>query len=156
MRSVLKNRIRYSLRFAIALLFFLGITIGLVSCSLRNNPLEPASPPPPPAQPKLTRSISLVAEDGDVELLPAGKDLPAIASYRLLYEKSVEDAGTVTVYQYEGTMHETIAQVDVPVPPMKDSTMVITVNVDSEKRLRLKTSVMETAVVKEFGPFPVE
>jgi len=63
---------------------------------------------------------------------------------------------TVTIFQTDGSLRETIAEVDVPVDPMKDSSIVITINVDSQKRLRLKTSVMESAVVKEFGPFPVE
>ena len=156
MRSNSKNLLHDTWRFAIAVLFFLFVTIGLGACLAQNKLMEPASTPLPLAAPKLTRSISLVAVDGDVELLPAGKDVPAMASERFVYVKDGLDSATVTIYQSDGSLRETIAEVDVPVAPMKDSNIVITVSVDSQKQLRLKTSVMESAVVKEFGPFPVE
>lgn len=52
---------------------------------------------------------------------------------------------------------ETVVDAMVPVPPAPSGEVqiVVSVRVDGRKRLWLKTTVVQTASVQEFGPFPV-
>jgi hypothetical protein len=135
-------------------ILLLVVAISLTSCSRVQNILEPA-PPDPPKDAKLSFPIGLETSDGFTELISTTHGLPAGGSERLVFDKDDKDIATITVIQPSGTLKEKIAEVDIKVEKHKEANIVITVTVDSTKMLKLKTSVMETGAVKEFGPFPV-
>ena len=66
----------------------------------------------------------------------------------VLVELSQEDASGI----------ETIASIITAIPPVADNVLQITVTlkVSADKQLRVKTTVVQTAAVREWGPFPVE
>jgi molecular chaperone DnaK (HSP70) len=91
-------------------------------------------------------------------LIPAGQRLPFTRSVTFTNKTDGGPEALVEVSQKDSSGIETIASLKIPIPKTKDNTLNITVTlkVSEDKMMRIKTTVMETASVREFGPFPVE
>ncbi len=107
----------------------------------------------------LTKPIGITTA-GDVftPLVEAGQRLPHTFSETFTNKTDGGPEVLVELSQKDDAGVETIAALIISIPPEPDNSLNITVTLklSEDKRLRVKTTVAETASVQEFGPFPVE
>lgn len=91
-------------------------------------------------------------------LIAAGQRLPCTHSETFTNKTDGGPQVLVELAQQDETGLETIASLILAIPPVDDNALQITVTlkVSKDRKLRVKTTVAETASVQEFGPFPVE
>lgn len=137
-----------TIRFSVFLILLLSLFLS--GCS--------AIKPKADATPKLTYSIGINTSEGYTEMIPAGQTLPTLFSETYSNEEDRQETVGIEISQKRTEGIEKIVDVEVPIPQKSEGEveMLITVKVDANKMLTVKTSVMETGLVKEFGPFPVE
>ena len=135
-----------TIRFSV--LFFLFSSFFLSGCST----IKPKS------DVKLNYSIGINTTEGYTEMIPAGQILPTLFSETYSNEEDKQETVAIEISQKRTEGIEKIVDVEVPIPQKSEGEveMLITVKVDANKMLTVKASVMETGLVKEFGPFPVE
>lgn len=111
----------------------------------------------------LTYPISIETVDGLSEMVSADKQLPVVYSETFVFDKDdkfdpniAQDRASITISQKTPAGDESIVDVDVAIPPKQTVNILVTVKIDQDKMLRVKASVMETGLVKEYGPFPVQ
>jgi molecular chaperone DnaK (HSP70) len=91
------------------------------------------------------------------ELVPAGQRLPHTRSMTFGNATNGREEVLVELSQKDSAGVETIASLRIPIPRAANKTLDITVTlmISAEKTMRVKTTVAQTASVKEFGPYPV-
>jgi molecular chaperone DnaK (HSP70) len=107
----------------------------------------------------LTKPIGIkTAGDVFTPLIQAGQRLPLTHSETFTNKTAGGPRVVVELSQKDESGQETIAYLLISIPPNADGTLNITVTlkISEDKRLRVKTTVAESASVQEFGPFPVE
>jgi molecular chaperone DnaK (HSP70) len=106
----------------------------------------------------LSYAIGINTSQGFSEMVAAGKTLPH--TYSESFSNYLDNQKTVQIELSQKTPEgvEKIVVVDVEIPPQKKATVhvLITLKIDKSKNLTIKSSVMETGLVKTFGPFPVQ
>jgi molecular chaperone DnaK (HSP70) len=97
---------------------------------------------------------------GDVftPLVQAGTLLPHTISQTFTNKTDGGPHVLVTLSQKDETGVETIASLMIEIPPVADNSLQITVTlkISKDKKMKVKTTVSESATVREYGPFPVE
>lgn len=92
------------------------------------------------------------------EVVPAGHALPHTYSETYTTQSETQDRVEVAISQKHDSGVERIASISLRVPPRPPETpqVIVTLRIDAQKRLRVKTTTIETGTVKEYGPFPLE
>lgn len=108
---------------------------------------------------KLEKPVGIITE-GDVfsEFAPAGHGLPLTFSYAFVNASDNQTGVQITLAQKDEAGQEiiTVAHIDgLPPKPKAETYIVVTAKIDSNKKLRMKVTIPETAYVKELGPFDV-
>ena len=124
-------------------------------------PVQQAEPPAGRArQPAILKRPIGIKTAGDVftPLVEAGQSLPCTHSETFTNKTDGGPKVLVELSQKDASGIETIASLIIAIPPVADNALQITVTlkVSEDRQLRVKTTVVETAAVQEFGPFPVE
>lgn len=107
----------------------------------------------------LKKPIGITTSGEDfTPLIEAGQRLPHTYSETFTNKTDGGPEVLVELSQKDGSGVETIASLIVAIPPVPDNALNITVTlkVSEHKQLRVKTTVSETALIQEFGPFDVE
>jgi hypothetical protein len=89
--------------------------------------------------------------------VPAGQRLPFTHSETFGNATNGRAEVLVELAQKDAAGVETIASLRIPIPRAANQTLDITVTliISAQKTMKVKTTVAQTASVKEFGPFPV-
>jgi Hsp70 protein len=110
--------------------------------------------------PALKKAIGIVTVgDTFTEIIPARQKLPHTYSDSFANGQDNQKAIEITLAQKDrsGTEKIVVAVIDnLPPKPKARLRLIVTVKIDSQKKLTLKATVPETGYLKEFGPFPVE
>jgi molecular chaperone DnaK (HSP70) len=93
------------------------------------------------------------------ELIPSGKPLPTVFSET--FSTGADDQETVQIAIWQKTDHglELVTDIlvkELPRAPKATVRVVVTLTIDGSKNLRVKATVVDTAKVHEFGPYPVK
>jgi len=107
---------------------------------------------------KLKYAIGIQTSQGFSPMIPAGKVLPTVYSETFANYKDDQQEVAIQLYQQlpEGTEKITDLRVPIPKGPTGTVRVILTLRVDAKKQLSIKASVMDTGLVKEFGPFTVQ
>ncbi|MEP7074220.1 MAG: Hsp70 family protein [Acidobacteriota bacterium] len=137
-----------TIRFSVFLILLSSLLWS--GCSMLGTKTAPAA--------KLSYSIGINTTDGYTEMIPAGQALPTLFSETYSNEEDKQETVAIEISQKRDDGIEKIVDVEVPIPARSEGEveMLITVKVDANKMLTVKSSVMESGQVKGFGPFPVE
>ena len=90
-------------------------------------------------------------------MIPAGKGLPQVYSDSFGNAEDNQSAIRITIVQKDSSGSEQIVVADIdklPPRPKGKLNVIVTITVDTNKQLRLKATVPETAYIKNFGPSP--
>ena len=93
------------------------------------------------------------------EIMPAGTALPHTYSDSFGNAADNQTAVEITIGQKDagGIEKILVATIDnLPKRPKGKLSVIVTVTVDAEKKLRMKATVPETGYIKQFPPMPVE
>jgi molecular chaperone DnaK (HSP70) len=97
---------------------------------------------------------------GDVftPLVKGGQHLPYTVSETFTNKTNGGPEVQVALSQKDPSGTETIASIIIPIPRVSDNSLQITVTlkISEDKKMKVKTTVTQTAAVQEFGPLPVE
>lgn len=102
--------------------------------------------------------IGIETSVGFSEMIPASRKLPFVYSESFSNAQDNQKTVQITLSQKTPEGMEKIVVVDVDIPPQKQGTVhiLITLKIDKDKNLTIKSSVMETGLIKTFGPVPVQ
>ncbi len=102
--------------------------------------------------------IGIDTSVGFSEMIPAATKLPIVYSESFSNALDTQKTVQITLSQKTPEGMEKIIVVDVDIPPQKKATVhvLITLKIDKTKNLTVKSSVMETGLIKTFGPVPVQ
>ena len=107
----------------------------------------------------LKRHLGIVAVDKNGQnifiLVPAGTELPNVYSNIFTNESDGQNKVEITLCQQHPEGIEIVTNIVEKIPPNEKSTVqvVVTLMIDKKKNLRVKTTIADTARVKEYGPF---
>jgi molecular chaperone DnaK (HSP70) len=147
---------RYNILLALALLSSTGCVDASNSATRpRTGPLTDGS-----RQAAVLKKPIGIKTAGDVftPLIEAGQHLPHTRSETFTNKTDGGPKVLVELSRKDESGLETIASLVIAIPPVADNALQITVTlkVSEDKKVRVKTTVAESASVQEFGPFPVE
>lgn len=107
----------------------------------------------------LIKPIGIETADGEFTILiPASQRLPHVFSETFTNKNDGGPEIQVHLSQKDEFGSETVAFIIVQVPPSPDNSqeIVVTLKISADKKMQVKTTVVRTASVQEFGPFPVD
>jgi molecular chaperone DnaK (HSP70) len=145
-----------------------GMTIALVALCFagcadekRPNPGRQAVSPSRRAQKVvvLDKPIGIATVGGAfTPLVEAGQGLPFTLSETFTNKTNGGPEILVELSQKDRSGVETVASLIIAIPTVPDNSLQITVTlkISEDKKMQVKTTIMQTATVQEFGPFPVE
>ncbi|WP_406695936.1 hypothetical protein V5E97_33570 [Singulisphaera sp. Ch08] len=107
----------------------------------------------------LKKPIGIATVAGDfTPLVDAGQRLPYTRSETFTNKTDGGSEALVELSQKDESGIETIASLIIAIPSVADNALQITVTlkISKDKKMRVKTTVVQTANMQEFGPFSVE
>ena len=145
----MKTRIRYySLVLGSMALFLTGLPNAAVAGPANVEPYQTA----------LRFSIGINTSEGFSEMIPAGKKLPTVYSETFSNYKDDQESVALDLFQKLPEGVEKITDLRVPIPKKPKATVrvVVTLRINAQRQLIIKATVMDSTLVQEFGPFPVQ
>jgi molecular chaperone DnaK (HSP70) len=110
------------------------------------------------AQPILENSLGILALAGYTELIPAGQTLPVSCSRTFANAQDDQPGLTITLAQQQAGQRRQIAEATIEnLPPRPRGTLFVSITlfIDAQKQLRVRTVIEETGLTQEVGTFPV-
>ncbi len=106
----------------------------------------------------LKYAIGIDTSVGFSEMIPASTKLPIVYSEPFSNAQDNQKTVQITLSQKTPEGIERIIFVHVDIPPQKKATVhvLITLKIDKNKNLTIKSSVVETGLIKTFGPVLVK
>lgn len=107
----------------------------------------------------LHKPIGITTAANEFEtLIPAGQKNPFVYSETFTNKNDGGPQLWVNISQKDELGTETIASLVLAVPPSLDDSLqvIVTLRITAHKLMRVKTTVVKTASIQEFGPFRVE
>lgn len=106
----------------------------------------------------LKYGIGIDTLNGFALMVPAKRKLPVVYSETFANAEDNQKSVQIELSQQMPEGAEKIAVVNVEIPPRAKgkASIIVTLKIDRNKNLTIKVSVMETSLIEEFGPFPVQ
>ena len=145
-----------TLRIAAVLL----VLLGGAACGPTPTPAVSAgTAAPEKAALSLEKPIGITTAGGVfTPLIPAGQTLPTVQSQTFGNKTDGGSQVGVVLSQKGSEGIETVASMEIDVPPAANDAVgiIVTLTVSESKQMTVKTTVVKTAKIQQFGPFPVQ